>query len=326
MSTVEISELSKIPFIDVENLHGRTIATLSFFAEGDWHLWVPTNNGIIKIKGWPSEGCYFGKEEEKETDAYLEFLNFIAQRCSWPSVIRPFRGLQQDFFNLCACVKKFDILFDQSEKLKTATGRLVATELEYLFSLCRSVFDLLQEIISAQWQTVHLVDQTIKKKQLPKVFSDIVLNSGTLRTEAELINRFHIPQPLAAFYVRSGPFFEVLRTFRDRFVHGGTTPEIVYVTEKGFAVRRTTKPFCTFNVWNQEHMLPNDLCSLRPIIGHIIIETLRACEDYAITIQSIIMYPPPIAPKMRFFIRGYFNDSLSESAKAVEQCLWWNNA
>lgn len=244
MSIVEIPELSKIPFIDIENLHGRTIATLSFFAEGDWHLWVPTDKGIIKIKGWPSEGCYFGKEVEKPTDAYLEFLNFIAQRCSWPSVIRPFLGLQQDFFNLCACVKKFGILFEQSANLKTATARLVATELEYLFSLCRSVFDLLQEIIFAQWQTVHLVDQRIKKKQLPKAFSGIVINSGTLRTEAELINRFHIPQPLAAFYVRSGPFFEVLRTFRDRFVHGGTTPEHVFITEKGFAVSRSTRPFC----------------------------------------------------------------------------------
>lgn len=325
MATVDITELSKIPFIDIENLNGRTIATLSFFSDDDWHLWVPTEQGLIKIKAWPAEGCYFGKKVEKPTDAYLEFLNFIAQRCSWPPVIRPFMSLQQDYFNLCATVKKFDILFEQSVNLKTATARLVATELEYLFSLCRSVFDLLQEIISSQWQTVHLVDETIKKKQLPKTFSDITLNSGALRTEAELIQRFNIPQPLAAFYVRSGPFFEVLRTFRDRFVHGGTTPEQVFITEKGFAVQRSAKPFCTFNVWNQEHMLPNELCSLRPVIGHIIIETLRACEDYANTIQSIIQYPPPIAPDMHFFIRGYFNDSLSECSTAVEECLWWNN-
>jgi len=326
MSAVEIAELSKVPFIDVENLQGRTIATLAFFSEGDWHFWVPTGQGLIKIKGWPSEGCYFGTKAEKPTDAYLEFLNFIAQRCSWPPVVRPFLGLQQDYFNLCATVKKFDILFEQSENLNTGVARLVATELEYLFSLCRSVFDLLQEIISAQWKTVLLVDESIKKKQLPRAFSDVVLNSGALRTEAELIHRFHIPQPLAAFYVRSGPFFEVLRTFRDRFIHGGTTPEHVFVTERGFAVQHTTEPFCTFNVWNQEHMLSNNLCSLRPVIGHIIIETLRACEDYAITIQSIIRYPAPIAPDMYFFIRGYFNDSLSGCSAAVEQCLWWKNA
>jgi len=324
MTSVNIAELSKVPFINIENLHGRTIATLSFFADGEWHIWFPTERGLIKIKGCPTEGCYFSKEVEKPTDVYLEFLNFIAQRCAWPPVIRPFLGLQQDYFNLCATVRKFNILVEHSASLKTATARLVATELEYLFSLSRSIFDLLQEIISAQWQTVRLVDETIKKKQLPKTFSDVVINSGVLRTESELIQRFHMPQPLAAFYVRSGPFFEVLRTFRDRFVHGGTTPELVFVTEKGFAVQRSTMPFCTFNVWNKEHMLPNDLCSLRPVIGHIILETLRACEDYATTIQSIIQYPPPIAPNMHFFIRGYFNDSLAECSSVVEQCLWWN--
>lgn len=324
MTSVEISELSKISFIDIDNLHGRTIATLTFFANGEWHFWIPTKQGLIKIKGQPVEGCYFGKKEEKPTDVYLEFLNFIAQRCSWPSVIRPFQSLQQDYFNLCATVKIFNIFFEQSTKLKTATSRLVTTELEYLFSLCRSIFDLLQEIIAAQWHTIRLVDETIKKKQLPKTFSDIVIKSGTLRTEAELIDRFHIPQPLAAFYIRFGPFFEQLWTFRNRFVHGGTTPELVFVTEKGFAVKHNTVPFCTFNVWNKEHMLNNDLCSLRPAIGHIIIETLRACEDYAKTIQSIIQYPPPIAPNMYLFIRGHFNDSLSECFSSVEKCLWWN--
>lgn len=326
MFAVAISELSKIPFIDVANLHGRTVPTLSFFANAEWHLWIPTEQGLTRMKGFPAEGCYFGECTAKPADAYLEFLNFIAQRCSWPPVIRPFISLEQDFFNLCATVKKFDILFEHSRDLKTTASRLVATELEYLFSLCRSVFDLLQEVISAQWQTVRLRDETIKKKQLPRAFSDVVLHSGMLRSEADLVKRFQIPQPLAAFYTRSGPFFETLRTFRDRFVHGGTTPEHVFVTERGFAVQRNTEPFCSFNVWNQEHMLPNELCSLRPVIGHIIVETLRACEDYATTIQSIIEYPPPIAPNMQYFVRGYFNESLSECTAALEKCLWWSEA
>ncbi len=326
VATVNIAELSKVPFIDLDNLHGRTISTLSFFVEGEWHLWVPTDQGLIKLKAWPAEGCYFGQEAEHPMDAYLEFFNFIAQRCSWPTVIRPFMSLQQDYLNLCATIKKFDILFEQSTNLKTAASRLVVTELEYLFSLCRSVFDLLQEIVAAQWQTVTLHDQTIKKKQLPKAFSDVVLNAGALRSEEELIHRFHIPQPLAAFYVRSGPFFEVLRNFRDRFVHGGNTPEHVFVTERGFAVQRCTDPFCTFNVWNLEHMLPNDLCSLRPVIGHIVVKTLEACEDYATTIQSIIQYPAPIAPNLHFLIRGHFNDVLNQCSTALEKCLWWKDA
>lgn len=326
MLAIPTSELSKIPYLDLADLQGRTIPTLSFFVDGNWQLWVPTANGLVQMSGKPVEGYYFGGEAEEPIDVYLEFLDFIAQRCSWPSVIKPFQGLIQDFFNICASVKKFDLLFEQSATLKTATSRLVVTELEYLFSLCRSIFDLLQEIIAVQWQAIHLLDGTIRKKQLPKTFSNVVLNSESLRSEAELIQRFHLPQPLAAFYVRSGPFFQILRTFRDRFVHGGTTPELVFVTEKGFAVPRDREPFSSFNVWNVGHMLPNQLCSLRPPIGYIIVETLRACEDYAATIQSIIAYPLPIAPGMRFFLKGYFNESLASSTTALEKCQWWKDA
>ncbi len=325
MVRVDISELSKIPYLDLEHLQGRIITTTSFFVDGEWNFWLPTAQGLIRTQCSPREADYFGNTAEKSADTYLAFLDFIAQRCSWPDVIRPLRGLQQDFLNICASIKKFNILFEQSARLRTATSRLVVTELEYIFTICRSVFDLLQEIIAVQWQSFCLVDTTITKKQLKKKFSDMVISSGRLRSEDDLVNCFHIPRPLAAFYVRSGPFFEVLRTFRDRFVHGGTTPELVFVTERGFAVPRNTDPFCSFNVWTQEHMLPNNLCSLRPVIGHIVIETLRVCEDYAATIQSIIEFPPPIAPNMHLFIRGHFNDSLSECLDAVERCLWWSD-
>jgi len=164
MPAISLSELSKVPFIDLTNLQGRTIPTLSFFAEGEWHLWVPTADGLVRMKGKPVEGCYFAREAEAGTDAYLGFLDFIAQRCSWPPVLKPFEGLRQDFFNSCASVRKFDLLFESSAALGTSTSRLVVTELEYLFSLCRSIFDLLQEVIAVQWQAVHLLDQTIKKK------------------------------------------------------------------------------------------------------------------------------------------------------------------
>jgi hypothetical protein len=323
MSAVSLDELAKVPFVDLKDLRGRTISSLSFW-DGEWHLWVQLADGkLMKIQGWPAEGGYFGKDAQQPMDAYLEFLNFIAQHCSIPSVMPMFISLQQDFFNMCASIRKFDLLHEQSGNLKTAAGRLVATELEYLFSLCRSVFDLLQEIVAVQWQAVKLVDPNIKKKQLPRSFADVALSAGTLRSEDELINRFHLPQPLAAFYARHGLFFEILRTFRDRFVHGGSTPEQVFVTERGFAVVRTSQPFCRFTLWTEEHMLPNELCSLRPVIGHLVVETLRACEDDATTIQTIIQWPPPIAPGMSFFLRGFFNGSMAQCTEAIDKCLWW---
>jgi hypothetical protein len=326
MAQVAISELRKVPHLDHENLRGRNLASLTFYVKGEWHFWIPTDAGLIRMKGWPAEGFYFAKEPESETDGYLHFLDFIAQLGNWPKVSRPLRGLMEDFFNLSASLKKFDILFEYSAKDRSGVARLVVTELEYLFSLCRSIFDLLQEVIAAQWEIVRLLDPTLKKRQLPLTFSAIILDSERIRTPEELVKRFLIPSQLADFYARTGPYFQILRTFRDKFVHGGNSPDLVFVTERGFAMRASTQPFQSFNIWNNEHRLPNDLCSLRPALAYLVNETLRACEDYASTIQTVVQYPPQICPGFHFFMRGYFNDQLLMNDTVLKQCLWWKDA
>ena len=59
MPQIPLSELAKIPQIDYQNLRGRGLASLTFFVDGEWHLWVPTDAGLIRMKGWPAEGFYF---------------------------------------------------------------------------------------------------------------------------------------------------------------------------------------------------------------------------------------------------------------------------
>lgn len=326
MPHIQLSELAKIPQIDHPNLEGRGLASLTFFVDGEWHLWVPTDAGLIRMKGWPAEGFYFAVQPESEKDGYLHFLDFIAQIGNSQGVSRPMQGLMEDFFNLSGCMKKFDLLFEYSKKDRSGVSRLVITELEYLFTVCKSIFDLLQEVVAAQWQNIKLLDGTKRKRQLPETFAAVALEANRLRTEDELVARFLIPKELAAFYVRSGAFFQILRTFRDKFVHGGNSPQFVFVTERGFAVQASTKPFSLFNIWNEEHRLPNDLCSLRPAIAYLVNETLKACEDYAATIQTVIKFPPPVCPGLNFFMRGHFNEQLLVNDKVLRECLWWEDA
>jgi hypothetical protein len=156
MDQIALTELAKIPYLDVPNFDGRAIASLSFYADGDWHLWLRTEAGLLRVKAWPGEGFYFATEPQSDRDGYLHFLDFIAQHGNSRGVARPLEGLMDDFFNLGACLKKFDILVDYAEGDRRGASRLVLTELEYLFSLCRSVFDLLQEVIAAQWDSQEL--------------------------------------------------------------------------------------------------------------------------------------------------------------------------
>lgn len=142
-------------------------------------------------------------------------------------------------------------------------------------------------------------------------------------TIKEIQTQFKIPIELAAFYHRQGPFFQVLRQYRDKVVHSGNDFN-PYVTEKGFAVNANVEPFASFGVWNEEHMLPNRLASLRPVVAHIITKTLRSCEDFSQTIQKIIKFPPDIAPGFKLYIRGHHNDQLISMKEILANCSWWD--
>ena len=76
---IDGSELSKIPFIDKENIGGRALTCLTFHDGEEWHSWLARPDGVHHLKGRPVEADYFGRAPESETDVYLEFLNFMAQ-------------------------------------------------------------------------------------------------------------------------------------------------------------------------------------------------------------------------------------------------------
>lgn len=324
MREIKLTELKKIPYIDVDHISGRAIPSLSFYDGGEWHLWFPGPNGLVDLKGEPAESDYFAKEPEKDTDIYFDFLNFMNQRAYWRSVTHPINSIRHDLHNLGASLGKLGLFYEASKVKEMNVTRFVSTELEYIFVVCRSIFDLLQEIIAGLWDKIDLKDKTIVKRQLPKSFRRMIMESNSLMEVDEIQTKFQIPRDLAAFYFRQAPFFQTLRSYRDNITHRGHGFQFIYVTEKGFAVDKDQKPFASFNVWNDEHMLPNGLSSLRPAISYVIIQTLTACEDFSSSIQQTILFPPDIAPGFQLFIRGYHNAELLNMKKVLENCMWWD--
>ena len=325
MPSITRNDLNIIPYLDLEKLGNRKVFSLTFYDEGEWHLWYPTPDGLAKMYAIPVESTYFAKCPERENDIFLHFIDFIVQRASWKEIVKPFHGLQEDIYNLSASLKKFKILYEYSQNIGDGVSRLVITEIEYLFSVCRSIYDLLQEIISSLWDKFDFFDPKLKKKPLPKTFRKVVFHKNRLCSEEQIIQRFGMPDSLAKFYIRNQDFFTILRKFRDNILHRGSTFKLIFVTERGFAVKSNLEPFCGFNIWNDEHRLKNDLCSLRPALAYLIHNTLSACEDFSQTIESIIEFPPPLVPEMKYYMRGYFNDELVQNEIVLKDCLWWDN-
>jgi hypothetical protein len=134
-----------------------------------------------------------------------------------------------------------------------------------------------------------------------------------------LTERFGLPQPLADAYVRHADFFLSLRTFRDNLTHRGSHVQTVFTTENGFLVAGSLRPFATMQIWRDDEREPNNLVPLLPALSTVIYRTLGACEDFAHILESFILFPPPIAPSMGFFMRGYFNEPLMRALKDAEE-------
>jgi hypothetical protein len=188
-----IGPLSDIPYLAKADLRGRFLACTLFHDGGGWQMWMPTDqpDRFVKIHAWPAECFYFAAGPEGEIDLCSEFLNFLAQSANVPAVRQPFSAIQDDIFNLSASLAKLPILHSTRSP---GSARLAATEVEYVLFTCRSIFDLLQEVVKSLWETILLFDPTVKKKELKKSFADMALHANTPRAAEEIADRYKIPR------------------------------------------------------------------------------------------------------------------------------------
>jgi hypothetical protein len=193
-------------------------------------MWLDTPIGILEDKITDtSEGDYVAKSAAKPSDLFIPFVHLMWQQASYQEIIPLIVAISEDFHNMGTSVAKLQHFCQFRSQISVgATDRFALTELEYLVTLTRTVFDLLQEMIALIWKDkVQLLDErseTFRKSHsLPKTFSKMVLHEKeTVRTADEIVTQFGIPKPLAEGYARTAPFFSVLRRIRNRVVHGGS--------------------------------------------------------------------------------------------------------
>lgn len=328
MAPGQISRMEEIRFLAADQLRrGGFIPSAMFFVDGTWRSWVPIEEPgkLIEIQAWPAESFYWGDRPAEPTDIATVFLNVIAQHANlwtaWPA----FSAIQDDLFNLGASIHKLGMIHMDGGQ---GSSRLAKSEVEYVMLLCRGVFDLLQEVLKAIWDTVSLtgpdgaVGPKVKKRQLRKSFSDMALRSDAVRPVAELIETFGLPQPLAECYGRHAPVFLKIRRFRDDIVHRGYDVQTLFHGEDDFLIQRRLGPF-ELAIWRPEEIEQNDLAPLKPALALLIHGTLAACEDFAETLTGCIRLPPQIVPGLTLYMRGYFNAALvaaidDANARSVE--------
>lgn len=325
MSNVNLEELNQIEYLNVANINNRHIPSFPYKdEEGKWVLWIPVGDKLRKIFASPAESDYVAKElDDPKRDVLLFFYNFFVKHTSWQDVYNKIQSIRDDFLNLCTILAKINTYFELKTKYNKRINRFVATDLEYLFVVCRSLFDLLQEIISAIWDKVKFIDNKIEKKNLPKSFRKMILYNNQPLTQEEIEKKFNIPPLLGSFYFRVAPFFILLRSYRDKIIHSDKVSDFVFEFDKGFAVEKTTEPFKSFNVWNEKDIFNENLASLRPVIHYVITKTLQSCDDFVKAIIKCIAFPPSLIPNHNVYTRGFHTEDYIDLIKTIEHQRWW---
>jgi hypothetical protein len=295
-----------LPYLNMEALAGRPIPLHEFHDGNRWNIWVPLENGLLQPLRVHDgiEMIYLASKPVRGSDACFRFVDFIYKHVDINDIRSFIAALTSDIFNLGASLRKLDLL----RALENCDGksRLVTTELEYLLLLCRSIFDLLQEIVSRIWDTIDLLDPSIKKNKLPGSFRKVVLFNNVIQSPQEIQSRFGLTPALATWYSESARFFCKLRDARDAIVHQPIQEPLIYVGDEGLSigVDSSPLPFRRMIEW-PEHILENGrIGPLNYFIAHFINETLASCENFVAAITQEIQFAPDFAPNHTFFLRS----------------------
>lgn len=317
------TDIRRIPFLDHTALTAdRTVGPFYFYANKEWQCWIHDGTQFFKMKLEPAQSSYFGDDPAKDTDWSSDLLNLIRQRISFPTIDRAAAGIWNDFQNLATSLAKIHLFFEESLSRKDIT-RFAQTEVEYILLVCRSVFDLLQEIITDVWERIKLDDPPAKKRSLPESFNDVLYHSNAEQSAEQITAKYGIPLLLSQWYVDQRPFFARLKQLRDKMAHRGSeVVHHVFSTERGFAVGRDDWPWSEFHQSPPEVELPNKLVPLRPILCAIIMKTFDACDSFACLLEHTIGLPKPLYPGFTYFSRGYADRDLNSIPRVVENSLW----
>ncbi|MFD1986249.1 hypothetical protein ACFSOZ_27770 [Mesorhizobium newzealandense] len=332
MEIAKLSELKKLRHLNVEALNGRAINMMALWEDGSWHLWFPTADGTL-MEMHPVDAAhsvYWGKSAARDEDVRFSLFEILWQRASFPDVVPLIHAIADDFHLMAASAAKLEHFHAHAKDTEgTLVSSFVRSELEYILIVARSVFDLTQEALSRCWNN-HMVSldpeaEAIRRRHpLPASFAKVLYRAKVARTSANLVADYALPPSLAQTYLDYEPFFSRLRELRDGIIHGISRNNGIFVTEKGFCVVPTMRPFSDFP-WKAEHHFNESIVSLKPWIAHIVSGTIDACSALLFSLANSTQLPGDIAEGYRVFLRDPANGALLRLLEAeTGDQVWWS--
>jgi len=318
MDDIPIAELHRLPFVSHVPTDGRRVVLQSYFSpsDRDWYLYLEVKPGFLGRLGGgePVYGGYLSTEPANpQTDLELPFSTLVVQHLSFPKVQGRLQALENDVHQCAAILAKYRLISDHAgENLRSSF--LIASELEYLLLVVRSMYDLLQCIVADIANLLVVLDGSNRRlaRQVPQSFREVVLTGDGPRSGDDIVAKYHLPPALANWYVGETAAFLELRKLRDGVAHHGRTAPTLFELPEGIALDATDKMWSEFLVWTPEQRLHDKFGSVRALFAAIILNFLGATSRFADAIRATVQLPPAIGVDVRSYLRSPFGARLVE--------------
>lgn len=324
-------QLAQVPYLDATQIGGRVVHLMPLYDGESWHMWRPIDDGSM-IKLTPRDlgvGNYVAKAAAKSTDLHSSFIETVWQHLSYPEITKATTAISDDMRNLATALAKIDFFWSGRDALGLGAAEFVRTEIEYVLVVSRSLLDHLHEVLVGVWNNVRLLDEADQRRKksraLPKKLSGVCFDKNeNVKSADALTQAFALPPTIAEFYARTAVHLQHLRRLRDAVVHHGSSPGPIYLTERGFGVARDGRLAKFVDDWTDVHKFNENIVSLRPILAHLAVRSLLACDEAATSITSCIAVGPPMAPGYRVFTRVEHGEALLRSEAVLHGAdPWW---
>ena len=312
--------LGKVPYIALIPKDGRIISLQPYFDESEktFKQPVPKDDGIIFLKGKPEQGSYYARSPvDNGRDVYLRLADFITRYCSFPPTMKTLIGVERDFLNCSVVVEKYFILLDLFRKKgNPLIANLVMTDIEFLFSNIRSVYDSLQMLT----KDVLKHHGNSRSRKLPDSYYHMVKLD-----DAEMKRKYNLPDPLMGVYSSTRNFFLDCRRIRDGFRHYRIDIPVIFSLDEGFALQKDSLLFSdpvvsTFDIWPTHKVKANNLVSVLALISYLNKTVLTHAATLSEALEASVSVPPPVLrDQIRLFLRGPYTHHLVKCQRYLEE-------
>ena len=299
------NELTKLPYLIYIPIDGRIVPLQTYYEHknGRWLKWIVADGKLQELRIIDLyHGTYISdKPVTPERDYRMPFAETVLKYFCTPKISDRMHQASQDLINCLGYIEKYFILLHHAQQFRgTNAEALLQIELEGIFGLHRSYYDLLQQIVNEVYYRY-----TTQRITLPDSFHKVVQ-----KEPEELANKYHFPQPLVQFYQNKRSLFIACRQIRDNVFHHGYSLGSILTFDDGFAICVDEEPWTTLtpiiNLWPVEKLRNKRLGSILVVFALLTEDMFKTLTWLGDAILASFREPPKACFDDNVYLRTHF--------------------